>query len=199
MIFATHLIFTTYGFWLPNDPRGSWSDFVASWELYWYGAATKTTVRHSVARRRHDRALRLAAKTALRYPPVAFTGEQARCVVEAIGRAAREANYAIYACSVMPDHVHLVVARHERPARQIAGHLKARATMLLTRHDLHPLADYRRPDGRVPGPWVEGCWTVFLDSHADVLRAVAYVERNPRREGFKAQRWTFITPYPRRA
>ena len=26
MVIAQHLVFTTYGFWLPNDPRGSWSE-----------------------------------------------------------------------------------------------------------------------------------------------------------------------------
>src|SRR5256885_9336243 len=34
----------------PNDPRGSWSDFVRSWELFRYGPATKTTERRSLAR-----------------------------------------------------------------------------------------------------------------------------------------------------
>jgi hypothetical protein len=28
MILGYHVIFGAYGFWLPNDPRGSWSDFV---------------------------------------------------------------------------------------------------------------------------------------------------------------------------
>jgi hypothetical protein len=28
MIRASHVIFGAYGFWLPNDPRGSWSTFV---------------------------------------------------------------------------------------------------------------------------------------------------------------------------
>ena len=37
MVRAYHAIFTTYGFWLPNDPRGSWSDFVRSWELFKHG------------------------------------------------------------------------------------------------------------------------------------------------------------------
>ena len=42
MVLAYHLIFTAYGFWLPNDPRGSWSDFVRAWELFITGKATKT-------------------------------------------------------------------------------------------------------------------------------------------------------------
>jgi hypothetical protein len=30
MIIAFHSIFTAYGFWLPKEPRGSRSDFVAA-------------------------------------------------------------------------------------------------------------------------------------------------------------------------
>lgn len=29
-----HAIFSAYGFWLPNDPRGSWSDFVRAWHFF---------------------------------------------------------------------------------------------------------------------------------------------------------------------
>ncbi len=43
MIVGYHVIFAMYGFWLPNDPRGSWSDFVGSREVHRYGTATKTT------------------------------------------------------------------------------------------------------------------------------------------------------------
>ena len=41
MVYASHVIFCAYGFWLPNDPRGSWSDFVGSWELLRFGRATQ--------------------------------------------------------------------------------------------------------------------------------------------------------------
>src|SRR5262249_16562833 len=55
MVLASHVIFGTYGFWLPNDPRGSWSDFVGAWGLFRYGKATKTTETVSLAYRTHDR------------------------------------------------------------------------------------------------------------------------------------------------
>ena len=74
MAIAYHVIITAYGFWLPNDPRGSYSDFVGSWELFRYGPATKMTTRFSVAGRAHDRGLRLVAKRALKYPDVHFDG-----------------------------------------------------------------------------------------------------------------------------
>ncbi len=49
MIHGYHVIFGTYGFWLPNDPRGSWSEFVASWELSRFGKATKSPDRIEIA------------------------------------------------------------------------------------------------------------------------------------------------------
>ena len=41
MVHGYHVIVCAYGFWLPNDPRGSWSDFVGKWELVRFGKATK--------------------------------------------------------------------------------------------------------------------------------------------------------------
>jgi hypothetical protein len=67
MIAGFHVIWSAYGFWLPNDPRGSWSDFVGAWDLFRAGGrATKTTETRSLAKRPHDRAQRLATKQALR-------------------------------------------------------------------------------------------------------------------------------------
>ena len=112
MVIASHVIFSAYGFWLPNDPRGSWSEFVRSWDLFRFGPATKTTERRSVARKEHDIRARLAAKEALQYPPVKFTGVQARAVGRGLSEYAAKAHLAIWACAIVPDHVHMVVARH---------------------------------------------------------------------------------------
>lgn len=78
MVHGYHLIISAYGFWLPNDPRGSWSDFVRNWEIARFGEATKVETRQSVAAVPHDRKLRKAAKEALKYPAVIFSGLQAR-------------------------------------------------------------------------------------------------------------------------
>jgi hypothetical protein len=74
MVLASHVIFGAYGFWLPNDPRGSWSEFVGAWDLFRYGPATKTSERRSVAHRTHDIAGRMAAKKALDRAAVKFNG-----------------------------------------------------------------------------------------------------------------------------
>src|SRR5947209_15408867 len=81
MVLGYHVIFSAYGFWLPNDPRGSWSEFVGAWELFLAGGtATKTEETCSLAHRPHDRVKRVATKKQLKRPPVKFTGVQARAV-----------------------------------------------------------------------------------------------------------------------
>src|SRR5260221_11029289 len=84
-VIAYHLIMTTYGFWLPNDPRGSWSDFVRAWELRRFGPVTRVYDQRSYARDPHDARLRLEAKKYLARRPVEFSGEQAQAVARRFG------------------------------------------------------------------------------------------------------------------
>ena len=186
MALAWHVIFGAYGFWLPNDPRGSWSDFVGRWELVRFGKATKVNVPWSLAAAEHDERLRREAKRALKFPAVEFTGRQALAVAHGFRRACEEGGYGPSACSIMPEHVHMVIARHERDIGRIIGHLKTRATQRLAAEGLWP-ADR-------PPVWAHGGWKVFLDEPKDVARAVAYVEANPEKEGKPRQHWSFVRP-----
>jgi REP element-mobilizing transposase RayT len=191
MIVGYHIIFSTYGFWLPNDPRGSWSDFVGSWDLFRYGPATRTTERRSLARDRHDRAARLAAKGALKYPSVQLTGVQARAVARGFAKYLRKLGTDVWACAILPDHVHLVVGRLPMSVEQLVIQLKGAATRQLEAEGIHPLARYKQPGQRVPQCWARGEWKVFLDPE-DLPRAIRYVEDNPRKEGKKRQHWSFV-------
>jgi REP element-mobilizing transposase RayT len=186
MILAYHSIFSMYGFWLPNDPRGSGSDYVAQWELFRYGAATKTNSRQSVAHLPRRPAWQAAAKSVLRHPPVILNGKQALKVIEGFAQACREANYRVYACAILPNHVHMVIGAHVRPIRQIVGHLKGRATQSLRDSDMWP---DERP------LWGGHGWNVRLESAVAVERAIRYVEENPLKEGKKRQIWRFIIPF----
>ena len=194
MILAYHSILTAYGFWLPNDPRGSWSDFVRRWELFRFGGATKVTTRRSLARVEHDVRRRVRAKQALRYPPVVFTGAQARAVGRGFAEAVAEGGYVIRACCILPEHAHVVIARHQRPIERIVGHLKAKATRRLRAEGLHPFADFAREGQAPPSPWSRRGWHVYLNSPEAVARAIRYVRQNPIREGKAPQRWRFVTP-----
>lgn len=183
MILAFHSIISAYGFWLPNEPRGSWSDFVYSWELARFGPATKVTTRRSVAARPYDKRLKAEMQAVLKHPPVHFTGEQAVTIVQGFANAP----YILHACAVLPEHVHLVIAHTPRNIRRVVSHLKSEATRLL--HDRGWFPDR--------SPWADHGWNVYLDSHEAVERAIRYVEHNPEREGKRRQRWHCVVPYDR--
>jgi REP element-mobilizing transposase RayT len=193
-VIAHHIIIGAYGFWLPNDPRGSWSDFVGVWELFRFGAATKTTARRSVAGRAHDATRRSAAKGALERPAVQFTGVQARAVGRGFADYCESARLIVYACAILPDHLHLVVARHRLSAERLAIQLKGAATRQLLEEGLHPFAG-GATSARTPKCFARGQWDVYLDAADDVRRAVRYVETNPVKEGKRLQAWSFVTPF----
>jgi hypothetical protein len=124
MVLAFHVIFGVYGFWLPNDPRGSWSNFVGAWELFRFGPATKVETRVSLAQQPHDRAARRAAKESLKHPAVHLTGVQARAVSRGFAASARKGGVTVLACANLPEHVHLVLARHRCKVEWIVNQLK---------------------------------------------------------------------------
>src|SRR5262245_18342732 len=194
MVFGYHVIFSTYGFWLPNDPRGSWSDFVGSWELFRFGPATKTTERRSVAHDQHDQAKRRAAKSALKLPPVIFNDVQVQSVARGFGTYIKAGRLTVWACSVMPDHVHMVIARHKHDVEQLVIQLKGRATEQLIVDRRHPFQPAKVGDD-VSKCWGRGEWKVFLDNEDAVRCAIEYVEQNPVKEGRPLQKWGFITPF----
>ena len=108
---GTHLILSAYGFWLPNDPRGSWSNCVWSQQLYdQFGPSTKTEERRSLAHDPHDRERRVAAKSLLKYPPVQFTPEQTLLIAAGFADYASRYQIAVLACAIMPQHAHMVIA-----------------------------------------------------------------------------------------
>ena len=206
MILGAHVIFSAYGFWLSNDPRGSWSDFIRAWELLKYGNATKIEERRSVARRPHNSALRAAAKRELMYPPVIFNGRQAVAIAYGFGDVVRRTGCVIYACAIMPDHVHLVIGRHHYPIQQVANLLKGGEQRVCENSTSIPsplLAAARRAELGLELefasiPLGHNFWKVWLDSEVDVHRSINYVNENPIKQGFTQQNWKFVVPYASR-
>lgn len=192
MVIAYHAIVSAYGFWLPNDPRGSWSDFVGSWELFKFGGpATKVSTRKSLAHVSHDPDFRRKAKEHLKYPPVRFDGWIRESIGDGFALAATEGSYRIRACCIGYDHAHIVVERQERDIEKIVAHLKSKASMQVTLAGIHPMANFAE-NSRIPTMWGEGCWKVFIDDLAQLHAAIAYVERHPIKEGLSAQQWKFV-------
>lgn len=185
MILGFHCIFTAYGFWLPNEPRGSWSTFVGSWDLLQFGPATKTNTRQSLAGHAYDHTLKQQMQAKLKYPPVRFTGQQARV----IGQTFRELPYVIHALAVMPDHVHVVFACTPCAIGRVVGHVKTQATQNLRQYGWFTQRS----------PWARGAWHVYLNDETDMIRALRYVQANPSRSSLKPQHWSAVQPYAEKA
>ena len=195
-VHGVHLCWGTYGFWLPNDPRGSGSREVFADHLKPFGEATFVENRkRSRARQGHDRGRRLAAKSELLRPAVQFDGHQAKCVAMAFGTLLTELEIPVWACAVLPDHVHLVVGPSGIHGDVLSQRLKGRATKALVATGLHPFLNEMDADGQVPKCWQEKQWPVFKYDPLRVRRAIQYVEDNPLKEGKKRQVWSFVIPY----
>ena len=194
MIHGYHAIWGTYGFWLPNDPRGSWSDFVGAWELRRFGKAHKQLNREDVDP--FDLALwKRDSQSALKYPAVSLTGIQAREVGRGFDAFTKISSLTIWALSILPQHVHMILGRHRYEIEIACNLLKGSASKQLDLAGLHPMSRYRKPDGKLPRMWNSNQWVQYLDSEEAIDNAISYVEQNPVKEGKPKQNWLCVTPF----
>jgi REP element-mobilizing transposase RayT len=194
-VLAYHICFGTYGFWLPNDPRGSNSDYVGGKNLRRFGAATKVLDRRSHAHDPHNAALRASAKRALKYPPVTLNGVQARAVARGFNSATTRTGCIIHACAIMPNHVHLVIARHPYKVEYLIGQLKGHATRELIEEQVHPFQHLLGHVEPLPSCWGARCRKIFCFTPQKVMDEISYVDSNPMKAGLRPQSWPFIDAY----
>lgn len=196
MIHGYHVILPCYGCWLPNDPRGSWTDFVASWEIAKFGQTTRALQQRKLTQlSAEEKAQRDAAQRALKYPPVVLSGQQALSVANGFAAQASKSGYSIWACAILPEHTDLIIARHRYSVEQVANLLKCAATRQLINDDLHPLQRFAMPKGTPPKMWARQQWKAYLDSESAIDNAIGYVVANPMREGKRRQEWSWVTPF----
>ena len=190
---AWHTTLTCYGFWLPNDPRGSKSRRVRVAAIREHGEATWVDTNHSVAAVPHDYAVRRQAKESLVRGPVMLSGEQALAVSQGIADYCRLHEIAIWAYAVTTDHVHLLTAVPHLDRTRFVAKLKETATRRLVERGLHPEQD--RESRRTP--WSRGKWVVFVRTAKHFQSTLAYIERNPQNAGLPPQTWSFVERFGR--
>lgn len=185
MVLAYHLVWTAYGWWLPNDPRGSMSHEIASDVIAALGKIHHGRKRVQPASR-EIRRFYAQARDALKSPLLTFTDSEGLEVARGFEEVMREQRYTCYACAVMPDHVHLIVRKHRDSAETMIDRLQAgsfeRVIALGERRSDHPV-------------WGGPGWKVFLDSPEDIERTIGYAEANPDEHGMPSQHWHFVTKY----
>jgi len=99
----------------------------------------------------------------------------------------------------MPDHVHVVVCRHDHAHERIVAGLKAEASKRVRRHlglTREPVPDdfHRRRRERVP-IWTRRSWVRFLNEEQAIRDAIRYVNPNPVEWHLPPQRWSFVVPF----
>ena len=184
-VIAYHLVWVAYGWWLPNDPRGSMSRCVASDVIAELGALHYGRKRVQPASL-DIRAFYERAAEVLKFPLLTFSVEEIRAIADAFASVISRLCYTCYACAIMPDHVHLLIRKHRDAAEEMIFNLQLesmrRVCDLETRACDHPV-------------WGGPGWKVFLDSKTNIERTIDYIEQNPIKAGLAPQQWAFVTPY----
>ena len=185
IVIAHHLMWTVYGSWLPNDPRGSTSQRVACdaiaelGELH-HGRRTVQPASDAL------RAFRERACGVLKHPILKIGPQDVEIVAAGFDRAIAEHRYTCYACAIMPDHVHVLIRKHKHKAEEMLENLQECSRLRLSR-SAPPWAD--RP------VWATGGWKVFLDHPDAVRRTIHYIEQNPVKWQLPLQTWQFVVAY----
>ena len=178
MIIAYHAIFTTYGTWLPNDPRGSFSEKIYKDELRAIGDV-KYGRQYPQPPKKSLRKFWTVTSPNLSRRPYFINDRTRSTVADSFATVVQRLNLAVPACAIMNDHVHILVMRSKYKIEYLAGQFKGAAT--------HTLELKRTP-------WTSGCWKVFISSEDTLQSAARYIEQNPVIAGLGKQNWSFVKP-----
>lgn len=153
---------TTYGTWLPGDPRGFVSETRDSkWAKIRHNApGTPVDV---------DQPLLYGyTESKLKAPPVTLSLEHGRALLEQFQETAEHRGWLLLAVAIMANHFHIVVGVEGDPAPgRILGDFKSYGSRKLNRGWGQPESDTW---------WTESGSKRKLATEANVLAAVRYVE-----------------------
>jgi len=180
MIIAYHAIFTTYGTWLPNDPRGSYSKDIYNDQLRMlgrikYGRQNPQPPKDSLLK------FWTGAAPKLSRPPFFINDKTRSIIAQAFDRVVQRLHLHMPACAIMNDHVHILLMRSKYKIEYVVNQLKGAATSALKLEHT---------------PWARGCWKVFINDTETLLAAIEYINANPANSGLHPQSWRFVTPLP---
>lgn len=124
IVIGYHLVFTGYGWWLPNDPRGSMSksighDVIADLGELHYGRKTVQPASRVIGGF-YDRAQDL-----LKHDLSEFSPREIAEIALSFAACVQSRPYTCYACAIMPDHVHLLIRKHRDRAEEMIERLQS--------------------------------------------------------------------------
>jgi REP element-mobilizing transposase RayT len=175
MIAGFHLIWTAYGWWLPNEPRGSSSheirvERIADLGELHYGRKLIQPPSREL------RAFYTQARQVLKHPLLIFEEEERRIISDSFRKVIAAQRYTCFACAIMPDHVHAVIRKPKHHAETMIENLEAASREALVaagrRAVQHPV-------------WGGPGWKVFLNTQEDIRAASGTSRRIPAKEDFR--------------
>jgi REP element-mobilizing transposase RayT len=177
MIIAYHIIFTTYGTWLPNDPRGSFSEQIYNQKLaviapIKYGKQKNIPDKKDLNKFWSDSSKRLDCK------PYFIDEKSRQIIADSFADTINGLKLKVPACAIMKDHIHIIILRTEYKTGYIVNQLKSTVTKNLNLKKT---------------PWTEGYWKVFIDKPEILQSAIRYVNSNPVSGGMARQNWKFVS------
>ena len=188
MILACHLVWTAYGWWFPNDPRGSWSKEVwvpAIRELGNDSGNMQRGRRPVQPSPVHLRKWLKEAQRSLKHKPVTLDRNACEIVRNAIKQQIDLHDYIVPAIAVRADHVHVIVKSHcKHTFQRMVQAFKSVSTRALRRHFLLADLPARREKKNCTSSnptknpvWSRGYWIRYLDNEKTIVTATAYVKR----------------------
>jgi REP element-mobilizing transposase RayT len=185
MVIAHHLIWTAYGWWLPNDPRGSSSHEIRCAEISGLGELHHGRRKVQLAAGDISRFYE-AARQVLKHELLKFSGDEIETLGDVFTDVIQQRTYTCYACAIMPDHVHILIRKHRDKAEQMIEHFQEGSRRFLIeqgrRANEHPV-------------WGGPGWKVYLEARDDIERVIRYINDNPIKVRRARQNWGFVTPY----
>ena len=146
MIIAYHIVITTYGTWLPNDPRGSYSKAVYDAELralgdMQYGLQDPQPTPNTLQR------FWTASRDKLARPQFFIDDSKREIIADGFAQVVQRLGLTVRACAIMNDHIHLLSNRSKHRIEYVIGQFKSAGTLAM---------------GLKETPWAKGGWKVFI-------------------------------------
>jgi REP element-mobilizing transposase RayT len=185
MIAGYHLIWTAYGWWLPNDPRGSSSHEIRVERIAELGELHRgrklVQPPSRVVREFYEQ-----AQQVLHHLLLTLDEQDFPLIAGSFGKVIREHGYTCYECAIMPDHVHMLIRKHRDWAETMIDFFQEASAKALRETGRRP------PEHPV---WGGPGWKVYLNTRADMERVVQYIRQNPVKIGRPVQEWDFVQKY----
>ena len=137
MVIAYHLIWTAYGWWLPNDPRGSTShrirqDIVTALGEIHHGRRDIQPAGWEIREFYNN------APSVLKHALLTISTDERQIIAASFAETVEARKYTCYACAIMSDHVHMLIRKHRDTAERMIANLQRSSRDALRRHGSKP-------------------------------------------------------------